>query len=90
MAEKAFRVEDLVIGSNNGFVFVAVPPEHGAELQRRLTELGIGSSLHAMEESDDTVIHPHTNLSPARVYALLAGEGWPSRQGGDRGQRPDC
>jgi hypothetical protein len=84
MGEKAFRVEDLVIGSNNGFVFVAVPPEHVAEVQRCLAELGIGSSLHALEAREDRVIHPHTNLAPARVYALLAGQGWPSRHGGDR------
>lgn len=84
MAEKAFRVEDLAIGSNNGFVFVAVPPEHVAEVQRCLAELGIGSSLHTMEESEVTVIHPHTNLAHARVHALLAGQGWPSRHGGDR------
>jgi hypothetical protein len=88
MSEKGFRVEDLVIGSNNGFVFVAIPPEHVAEAQRRLADLGIGSSLHAIEEGEALVLHPHTNLGPARVHALLAGQGWPSSHGGNLGHQP--
>ncbi len=86
MAEKTFRVEDLVIGSNNGFVFVSVSPEHVAEVQRRLAGLGIGSSLHPAEEGEAKVIHPHTNLGPARVHALLAGQGWPGKNGGAGGR----
>ena len=89
MGEKVFRVEDLEFGSNNGFVLVAVAPEHVAEVQRRLADLGIGSSRHALEKGEATVIHPHTNLSPARILALLAGQGWPRRHGGDRGQQPN-
>jgi hypothetical protein len=85
MANKAFRVEDLVIGSNNGFVFVSMAPEHVAEVQRRLADLGIGSSLHTLEEGADKVLHPHTNLSAGRVHALLAGQGWPGRRGGPGG-----
>jgi hypothetical protein len=89
MAEKALRVEDLVIGSNNGFVFVGVSPEHVAEVQRLLADLGIGSSLHTMEEGESTVIHPHTNLAPSRVHGLLSGQGWPGRKGGHRRHEPD-
>jgi hypothetical protein len=88
MSEKTFRVEDLVIGSNNGFVFVAVTPEHVSEVQRRLADLGIGSSLHISDEGTDSVIHPHTNLAPARVHGLLAGRGWPGRNVRDGGQQP--
>ncbi len=87
MADKAFRVEDLVIGSNNGFVFVAVAPEHVAEVQRRLTDLGIGSSLHSLEQGADKVIHPHTNLGPTRVHALLAGQGWARKRGDNQNTR---
>jgi hypothetical protein len=75
-------------GSNNDFVFVAVPPEHVAEVQRRLADLGIGSSLHGIEEGETRIIHAHTTMSPDRLHTLLAGKGWPSRLGGDRGQQP--
>jgi hypothetical protein len=86
MNEKGFRVEVLVFSCNNGFVFVAVPLDHVAEVQRRLKGLGIGSSLHSIEEGEVMVLHPHTNLGPARIHALLAGQGWPSRRGGDLGR----
>ncbi len=83
MGKKGFRVEDLVFGRYNGFVCVAVRREHIAEAQRCLADLGIGSSLHFVEEGNLTVIHPHTNLAPANIQALLLGQGWPSRHRGD-------
>ncbi len=84
MGDNELRIEDLVFGSRNGFVFVAVPPAHAAEVKRRLKTLGIGSSLHALEQGDAKVLHPHTNLAPDRVRALLAGQGWPRRRGADQ------
>jgi hypothetical protein len=83
MAKRELRVEDLVFGTNNGFLFVAVRREHLAEVQRLLEGLGIGSSRHFVEEGNLTVIHPHTNLAPDTLHALLLGHGWPSRRGGD-------
>jgi hypothetical protein len=85
MAANRLRVEDLVFRTNNGLVLVEVPREYALEIHWRLEVLGIGSSLYAGEEDEAVVVHAHTNLAPARVRALLAGQGWPRRHGGDRG-----
>jgi hypothetical protein len=75
MSDKRLGVEDLHFASLARDVFIHVPLGRAGELRRWLRGLGLGSTVRLGDDGEGAHVHPHTNLSAARVYDLLAAAG---------------